>query len=91
MLLADEGPSSAEAADVFTTLLIDIKAAVCQGNSSALSVVLFRKLCQATHGSMEAAWQTFQATAESETVTEEQFVSSLAGVGFPHPQVLGED
>ena len=38
-LPADEGPSSAEAADVFTTLLIDIKAAVCQGNSSCGFVI----------------------------------------------------
>ena len=39
MLPADEGPSSAEAADVFTTLLIDIKAAVCQDNSSCGFVI----------------------------------------------------
>ena len=39
MLPADEGPSSAEAADVFTTLLIDIKAAVCLGNSSCGFVI----------------------------------------------------
>ena len=39
VLPADEGPSSAEAADVFTTLLIDIKAAVCQGNSSCGFVI----------------------------------------------------
>ena len=39
MLPADEGPSSAEAADVFTALLIDIKAAVCLGNSSCGFVI----------------------------------------------------